>query len=308
MRKMSSMDFEIVCRDLQFPEGPVAMPDGSILLVETRRQTLSRVAPDGELSIIAHLGGGPNGAAIGPGGGAYVCNNGGATWVMHDGSYVPHGPASDYVSGLIQYVDIASGACHTLYDSCDGKPLLGPNDIVFDDTGSFWFTDFGIMPPGSKMLGALCYARADGTMIRRVVDGLLSPNGVGLSPDGQTVYVADTFSGRLYAYQIVGPGEVEPVGYPFLPTRIIGGAPSRFLFDSLAVQSDGGVAVATIGHPGITIHYDERTEFIGVPGDELITNICFGGPEQNVAWITGSGTGVLLKTTWPNRGLKLAYV
>ena len=55
-----------ICRGLMFPEGPVAMPDGSILLVEIERKSLTRVAPDGTQTIVADCGGGPNGAALGP--------------------------------------------------------------------------------------------------------------------------------------------------------------------------------------------------------------------------------------------------
>ncbi len=63
---------------LMFPEGPVAMADGSVILVEIRRGTLTRVLPNGEQEIVAELGGGPGGAAIGPDGAMYICNNGGA--------------------------------------------------------------------------------------------------------------------------------------------------------------------------------------------------------------------------------------
>jgi len=66
---------------LRFPEGPVAMPDGSVILVEIQRQTLSRVTPDGKIHVVATLGGGPNGAAMGPGGKIYVTNNGGFGWI-----------------------------------------------------------------------------------------------------------------------------------------------------------------------------------------------------------------------------------
>ena len=67
---------EAVATGLRFPEGPVPMPDGSVLLVEIARGTLTRVAPDGSLSVVAELGGGPNGLAIGPDGAAYVTNFG----------------------------------------------------------------------------------------------------------------------------------------------------------------------------------------------------------------------------------------
>src|SRR4051812_50101963 len=63
---------------LQFPEGPIAMDDGSVLLVEIKRGTLSRVDVDaGTIDVVADCGGGPNGAAIGPDGAVYICNNGG---------------------------------------------------------------------------------------------------------------------------------------------------------------------------------------------------------------------------------------
>ncbi|HTG10047.1 MAG TPA: SMP-30/gluconolactonase/LRE family protein, partial [Candidatus Eisenbacteria bacterium] len=68
--------FKQITSGLRFPEGPVAMPDGSVILVEIERRTLSRVTPDGKIHVIATLGGGPNGAAMGPGGKLYVTNNG----------------------------------------------------------------------------------------------------------------------------------------------------------------------------------------------------------------------------------------
>jgi gluconolactonase len=60
------MKIREIASGLQFPEGPVAMSDGSVVLVEIARGTLSRVTPDGRIHVLAALGGGPNGAAIGP--------------------------------------------------------------------------------------------------------------------------------------------------------------------------------------------------------------------------------------------------
>src|SRR5690606_37182632 len=65
---------------LMFPEGPVGMREWSVLVVEIARGTLTRILPDGMHQIVAHTGGGPNGAAIGPDGRCYVCNNGGFKW------------------------------------------------------------------------------------------------------------------------------------------------------------------------------------------------------------------------------------
>ena len=135
------MSLQQVTEGLQFPEGPVAMADGSVIVVEIRRGTLTRVLPDGRKETIAHLGGGPNGAAIGPDGACYVCNNGDA-WAWQEGEgHLPDGPpASPYKTGYIQRVDLRTGRFATLYDQCDGKPLNSPNDLVFDSTGGFWFT------------------------------------------------------------------------------------------------------------------------------------------------------------------------
>src|SRR5581483_9040404 len=95
-----------IATGLQFPEGPVAMADGSVVLVEIRRGTLTRVTPDGRRATIAELGGGPNGAAIGPDGAVYVCNNGGA-WEWEPGdTHLPAGPPPVYRGGSIQRVDL----------------------------------------------------------------------------------------------------------------------------------------------------------------------------------------------------------
>ena len=73
-------NFVEITSGLRFPEGPIAMADGSVILVEIARGTLSRVSTTGDISVVAELGGGPNGAAMGPGGYCYICNNGGFDW------------------------------------------------------------------------------------------------------------------------------------------------------------------------------------------------------------------------------------
>ena len=87
------MKIREIARGLQFPEGPVALDDGSVLLVEIARGTLTRVDADGKTSVVAECGGGPNGAAIGPDGAVYVCNNGGCfDWHDRFGLLVPGSP------------------------------------------------------------------------------------------------------------------------------------------------------------------------------------------------------------------------
>ena len=94
-----------IATELLFPEGPIAMPDGSIIVVEIARGTLSRVDPNGSTEVIADLGGGPNGAAIGPDGACYICNNGGFEWIKAGDKTYPGEQPRDYSGGRIERVD-----------------------------------------------------------------------------------------------------------------------------------------------------------------------------------------------------------
>lgn len=300
------MNVETVTEGLQFPEGPIAMADGSVVLVEIQRQTLTRVAPDGTQSVIAHLGGGPNGAAVGPDGAVYVTNNGGFNWVVTpDGLTTPHGTPPDYVSGSIQRVDLATGAVTTVYTECDGKPLNGPNDLVFDADGGFWFTDLGKGNDEWSHNGRLFYARPDGSKITLVRDGMISPNGIGLSPDGRMLHVAETRTSRVWCFDIDAPGQIRAPDDMWTPGKVLGPLPGYQMLDSLAIEADGRVCVATLVNGGITaFSLDGSTEHYPFP-DKLVTNICFGGDDMQTAWITASGTGKLLKVRWPRPGLRL---
>lgn len=301
-------EMKLIADGLKFPEGPIAMPDGSILLVEIARGTLTRVTPDGKKEIVAEPGGGPNGAAIGPDGACYICNNGGFEWHDRDGLLFPGDIAKDYSGGRIERVDLKTGKVEKLYTECNGIPLNGPNDIVFDKSGGFWFTDLGKGRGRTQDRGGLYYAKPDGSMIKEVVFPITSPNGVGLSPDEKTVYVADTIPGRLWAFDIIGPGEVAPPEGP-LPGRFVGSPAGLNFFDSLAVDAEGNVCVATIFNAGITSFAPDGSKIVHTPTDDVITtNICFGGKDMKTAYITLSTTGRLVAMDWPVAGLALNFL
>ena len=302
------LELELVAEGLQFPEGPVAMADGSVLFTEIRRRTLSRVRPGGQRETVVQLDGGPNGIAIGPDGAAYVTNNGGAfQWIDRDGLTIPGPTPPTHRGGSIQRVDLRSGEVRTLYTECDGRALIGPNDLVFDKQGGFWFTDHGCGTKEARRLGRLYYALPDGSRIVAATPHMISPNGVGLSPDEKTVYVADTLLARLWAYDIASPGVIKPAS-PLVAGRSVANLPGVVYLDSLAVEAGGKVCVATLLDGGITVFdpADGRTEHLAVP-DLLTTNICFGGADMRDAWLTASSTGRLYKTRWPRPGLALNY-
>jgi gluconolactonase len=299
-----------ICTGLEFPEGPIALPDGSVILVEIKRGTLSRVTLDGRIEVVAHCGGGPNGAAFGPDGRVYVCNNGGLEWHVIDGFVRPEGPAADYRSGSIQAVDITTGAVETLYAECNGEPLKGPNDLVFDRHGGFYFTDLGKRRGRTMDRGSVFYAQPDGSAIREIVHPIETPNGIGLSPDGKMLYVAETFGARLRYWEIGSPGVLRESEDLFHVGNIRYSFTGYERLDSLAVDSEGNAVVATLGTGCITAITPEGRvrAVLPVPQyDPMVTNVCFGGEEMRTAFITSSGLGKLYAADWHCPGLRLHF-
>lgn len=304
-------ELELVAEGLRFPEGPVVMPDGTIVLVEIAAGRITRVHADGRKETVAEPGGGPNGLALGPDGMLYCCNNGGFEYVENNGMLAPHGIAKDYSGGRIERIDPATGRVEVLYRSGDhGVTLRGPNDIVFDDHGGFWFTDHGKVDYVKRChdIVGIFYAKADGSFIEEVVFPSNNPNGVGLSPDGATLYAAETYTCRLMAFRVTAPGRVAADAGPGGPGIPLYRPAGYKFFDSLAVEEGGNVCVATIGESGISVvsPAGELVEFVATP-DIFTTNIALGGADRRDAYITLSGTGKLVRTRWARPGLALRY-
>lgn len=305
----NELPIRVVTDRLRFPEGPVALADGSVLVVEIQGQALTRVYGDGRIEVVAELDGGPNGAAMGPDGWVYICNSGGWSYVVESNGWVrPSGQAGSH--GWIERVHLRTRAVERLYEACDGQPLLAPNDLVFDHHGGFYFSDHGRRSPSEIRLGAVYYAAADGSAIRRVIQSLVTPNGIGLSPDGKTLYVAETVPRRLWAFAMSAPGEVEREPWPS-PNggRLLAGMPDAAYLDSLAIDCEGHIAVASFQRCGIWDISPDGAERTFIPLDDFYaTNICFGGPDGAAAYVTLSSTGRLATFRWPRPGLKLPYV
>jgi gluconolactonase len=305
-------NIRVLATDLAFPEGPVVMPDGSVILVEIRAQQLTRVWPDGRKEVVAKIPGGPNGAALGPDGKIYVCNNGGFGWVKTGHGVMPGAPAAhEYLGGSIQRVDLTNGKIETVFDKCGEHPLKGPNDLVFDREGGLWFTDLGKRRARDMDVGAVYYIQPGGKAIVEAVFGMLPANGIGLSPDEKTVYVAETPTARLWAYELSAPGEVRPrdVIYRGERGKPIAGLGGYQMFDSLGVEASGNVCVATLISGCISVIAPDGKLVEQVPtGDRVTTNIAFGGEGLKTAYITLSGRGELIAMDWSRPGLPLNFL
>lgn len=296
------MQFDLIAEGLAFPEGPVVMADGSVIVVEIRRGTVTRCWGQGRSEVIAEVGGGPNGAAIGPDGALYICNNGGFGWSDSNPMQMGEG----YSGGRIERVDLSTGRTDRLYDRCGEHALRGPNDLVFDKQGGFWFTDYGKDMGRVRDKGGLYYARPDGSGIVEADFGNSGSNGVGLSPDEQVLYVAETSASRLWAYDLATPGVIHRQKGPFAG-RVVGSVPRLQFFDSLAVTASGRICVATVLEGGV-VSFSPDGEFVTYPTpDRYTTNICFGGEDMMDAYLTFSKGGQLVKTRWPEPGLRLNF-
>ncbi len=325
----------LVADGLDFPEGPLILPNGDLLVCEMRAGRLTRITTAGR-ETIATLGGGANGAALGPDGAIYVCNNGGSRFVgekQPDGTTryrtLTPGESMACIPGQIQRV-AQDGTVTTLYTACGDIALMKPNDLVFDRAGNFYFTDSGdyegpthdtgMVAEGMDFTvlhmlatvthrrgGSVFYASPDGSMIREVAHPFASANGVGLSPDETILYVSETTTGRLWAFDLTAPGKVGG-------RRCLGVVPGRMplnlgMCDSLTVDSAGNILVGTLGNGGITIFSPDGTTIRHVAtGDDCTTNCCFGGPDRRTLYVTCALTGRLIAfDDWPTAGLRLNF-
>jgi gluconolactonase len=282
---------EIVAEGLAFPEGPVVMADGSVIVVELAGGRITRCW-NGRKEVVCEIGGGPNGAAIGPDGALYICNNGGLDLIRFQNA------RGSGCEGRIERVDLASGRFERVVDACDGIFLEAPNDLVFDADGRLWFTDLGKTHDGIRTASGLFSCLPDGSSITAINRHAVSYNGVGLSPDGAAVYCADTHQARLWRYD----RKVEAQKPQWVAT-----APGPVGFDSLAVTAAGNVCVATLYQGGITtITPDGKTRKRDFD-DTYVTNIAFGGSDMQDAVVTLSSKGLLIRARWDEPGLKLHF-
>ncbi|HEX3456201.1 MAG TPA: SMP-30/gluconolactonase/LRE family protein [Gaiellaceae bacterium] len=293
-----NVDFDMstlhtVATGLRFPEGPVALDDGTVLVPEIEGAALARVAPDGAVTRI-HVGGGANGAALGPDGAVYVDNSGGFTFgTDDDGIRGPVGGKEGNPGGTVQRVDLDTGEVADVLTHVDGERLGGLNDIVFDETGSCYVVDTG--------RGEIHYADVIARTIRTVASGLTLPNGMGLSPSGDRLYVNETYVGNVDVWDVVAPGELAD-------QRVLFNDGGEHGFDGLAVDGAGNVCAANLAASGVSVispDGEEIARFATPVRDTYITNLCFGGPDGDTAYIASAGRGILYAIRWPWGGLRL---
>jgi len=235
--------------------------------------------------------------------------------------------AAHYSGGSVQRVDLKTGEYSTLYtgfvtgssaskQAMETNTLKSPDDLVFDSAGGFWFTDWGKQRGRVRDITGIYYALPDGSYCAEIIYPANAPNGIALSPDGKRLYVAETYSQRVVYWDVASPGVIS--SDPATPNggHVLASVPG--LCDSMKVDEQGNVYVATLTSNGLLANSFlsiispageilENMLIDVTPPDPFPSNLCFGGPDRQTAYITCGGTGTLVQCRMAIPGLAPAF-
>lgn len=259
-------------------EGPITLKDGSLIFTETRANRITRISEDNSTSSYLENTNGSNGLAFNKKGDLISVQN------------------------LKPQVGIVYPAGHEkiFADNYEGKPFQRPNDLVIDKSDGVYFTDIGVQPKGENTepaRPAVYYVTAKGK-ITRVLNDVERPNGIQLSRDEKTLYVANTAGEYALAYPVTGNGKLgtrkefaKLQGYEKTETGFSSGA------DGLAIDNEGRLYVAS--NKGIEV-FGEKGDALGIiPVPQKPQNFAFAGKDKKTLFIVGRGAAYKVSVLTP---------
>ena len=249
-------DIREAASGLVFTEGPVAGPDGSLYFSDPPRQMIYQLLADGTRQTILQRSRLCNGLAVNAEGKIIACQGG---------------------LGKIVSIDPSTANLTVVAETYQGTRFNQPNDLVLDKVGGLYFTDpvYGLPNMPQKTMG-LYYVDSKGNA-KRLAEGLDLPNGIGLSPDGKTLYVVTMGAKEVMAFTIGSPGKVSN-GRTFCMTQTGG--------DGMTVDGKGNVYVTQPDLSAIDV-FDPAGEKLGrltLPGKPA--NCAFGGKDGKTLFVT----------------------
>jgi gluconolactonase len=265
---------DVLREGLEGTEGPVALADGSIVFTENRADRLVRIAPDGSVSTWATGTQGANALAVNAGGELLA---------------VQTAPAA---IGVVY----PESARRVLVARVGKQPLNRPNDLALARRGDVYFTDPGPALQLGQPVGPTAVYHADPQgRVRVIATDIRRPNGIALSPDERTLYVANTAGDTLVAFDVADDGRVSGrrdfgklAGLRETPTGPSSGA------DGIAVDAEGRVFVATTA--GVQVFTPAGDALGVIPLPRPPQNLAFGGPKREHLYVVGRGAAWRIPT------------
>ncbi len=184
-------DLSLLARGFLFTEGPLELPDGSLLFQDIKAERTYLLGLDGEPAVVRDQTGAANGQTWGPSGSIVVCEQNG----RRVSEWRPE-----------------TGESRTLLESPEGRRLNSPNDIVARSDGTIFFTDppYGVTPDKKELPFQAVWALDPNTgAARPLADDFEKPNGLAFSPDERTLYVCDTGRYHVRSFDVAANGELS---------------------------------------------------------------------------------------------------
>jgi gluconolactonase len=267
----------LIKEGFQGTEGPIALPDGSVAFTEGQANRITRIAADNSTS-------------------SYLENSGGANGLAFNA-------AGELIAVVTAKPGIAvlapAGKERVLVDQFEGTPLNRPNDLVVDKSGGVYFTDPGARPePGKPAPPTAVYYLSPKGLLKKLATDIPRPNGIQLSPDEKTLYVANTFGDHILAYDIKKDGSVgqrrnfaKLDGVTQTETGITSGA------DGLAVDAKGRLYVASAA--GVQV-FDAKGAALGtIALPKAPQNLAFAGEGKKTLYVVGRGAAYKVAVLTP---------
>ncbi|MDQ6436971.1 SMP-30/gluconolactonase/LRE family protein [Mesorhizobium sp. LHD-90] len=256
-----------------FLEGPGFDKEGNLLCVDIPYGRIFRVSPNGEFELFVQYDGEPNGLRIHRDGRIFI---------------------ADHKRGIV-VIDPISRKVEPFLEKIGGRPLVGPNDLVFTNEGNIYFTDMGDSDLAEPD-GRLVHLTAEGHATV-VLDDLAAPNGLALNGAGTTLYLNMFRENAVWQMRLREDGSVTRVSR-FL--QLSGGlGPDGLLLDGAdnLLVVHGGLGCVWVFNP-----LGEPLQRVVSPRGKMTTNVAFGISDPRRIYITDSTTGTLLTARLPVAG------
>lgn len=272
---------ELIKEGFTGTEGPVVLPDGSLIFTETPANRITRIASDGTTTTFLDDSNGANGLGFAANGDLY------AVQVLKPRVGIVYPPQRARV----------------LAEQFEGLPFGRPNDLVLDRQGGVYFTDSGApakpdQPPVAK---PAVYHITPRGVLQRVANDIERPNGIQLSPDEKVLYVANTAGEHILAYDIGADGAIGArrnfarlEGWRKTETGTSSGA------DGLAVDASGRLYVASSAGIQVFSSNGDALGIIALP--KAPQNLAFAGPDKKTLYVVGRGAAYRIAVLSPGFG------